>query len=100
MALHAILIGFVLSMVFGHALIILPAVARLRVRYGSPLYGPLILLHMSLVLRVGSGLIDWPAGRQWSGIATIAAILSFVVTVAWVSKARSGSGRGSKFNIA
>jgi hypothetical protein len=31
--LHALLIGFVFSMVFGHALIILPAVARLRIAY-------------------------------------------------------------------
>ncbi len=54
-ALHTVLIGFVLSMVFGHAPIILPAVARLRVPYGPLLYGPLVLLHASVTLRAGSG---------------------------------------------
>ncbi len=40
-ALHAVLVGFVMSMVFGHAPIILPAVARVRIPYGPLLYGPL-----------------------------------------------------------
>ncbi len=39
-AVHAIGLGFVLSMVFAHAPIILPAVAGLPVRYGPLLYGP------------------------------------------------------------
>ncbi|MBR7517969.1 hypothetical protein KC217_20055, partial [Mycobacterium tuberculosis] len=50
--LHAILIGFVFSMVFGHALIILPAVVRVRLVYRRALYLPLAALHASVVLRV------------------------------------------------
>jgi hypothetical protein len=76
-ALHAILIGFVLSMVFGHALIILPAVARLRVRYSGALYGPLVLLHGSVALRVGSGLAEWDLGRMTSGLLTACALVGF-----------------------
>ena len=39
-AVHAIAIGFVLSMIFGHAPIILPAVTGFRVRYSAAVYVP------------------------------------------------------------
>lgn len=76
--LHSILIGFVLSMVSGHALIILPAVARLRLRYDPILYVPLITLHASVALRVVAGLGTWDAGRKISGILTLVALVGFV----------------------
>jgi hypothetical protein len=76
-ALHAIVIGFVLSMVFGHALIILPAVVRLRVRYAAALYGPLVLLHGSVALRAGSGWAEWSFGRMASGPLTACALAGF-----------------------
>ncbi|WP_194164585.1 hypothetical protein [Microvirga thermotolerans] len=84
-ALHAVLIGFVLSMVFGHALIILPAVARVRVRYAPVLYGPLLLLHASLVLRVAAGLGGWDAGRRASGVLTLLALAGFAGSLAFAS---------------
>ena len=77
-ALHAVLIGFVLSMVFGHALIILPAVARIRVAYVPSLYAPLLLLHVSLALRAGAGLTGWEAARKGSGPLTLLAIATFI----------------------
>jgi hypothetical protein len=76
-ALHAVLIGFVLSMVFGHALIILPAVARVRLSYTPVLYAPLFLLHASVILRSGSGVAGWEVGRMASGILTLLALLMF-----------------------
>jgi hypothetical protein len=84
-ALHAVLIGFVLSMVFGHALIILPAVARIRLRYAPVLYAPLLLLHASVALRVGAGLSDWEAGRMASGALALLALVGFAasLTGAW-----------------
>ncbi|HEX6266540.1 MAG TPA: hypothetical protein VFZ81_06545, partial [Burkholderiales bacterium] len=51
-ALHAIFVGFVFSMVFGHAPVILPAVLRVSLPYHAILYAPLILLHASLAVRV------------------------------------------------
>lgn len=87
-ALHAVLIGFVLSMVFGHALVILPAVARIRVRYAPVLYGPLLLLHASVALRTGAGLAGWDAGRKLSGILTLLALAAFVGAV--IMSARAG----------
>lgn len=52
-ALHAIFVGFVFSMVFGHAPVILPAVLRVSFPYHPVLYAPLVLLHGSLAVRVG-----------------------------------------------
>jgi hypothetical protein len=83
MALHAVLIGFVLSMVFGHALIILPAVTRLRISYSPVLYAPLVILHVSLAMRIGGGLVGWNLLRQWSGAGTALAILTFAAGVIW-----------------
>ncbi|AWN39569.1 hypothetical protein [Methylobacterium durans] len=82
MAVHAVLLGFVLSMVFGHALVILPAVGGVRVRYAPVLYGPLTVLHASVVFRLGADLFGSEAGRRWSSIATVIAILSFAASVA------------------
>ncbi|MEO8758788.1 MAG: hypothetical protein ABI398_13680 [Devosia sp.] len=50
--LHTIFLGFVLSMLMAHALIILPAVLGIRLTFSRALYVPLALLHASLVLRV------------------------------------------------
>jgi hypothetical protein len=80
-ALHAVLIGFVLSMVFGHALTILPTLAQIRVHYTLLLYGPLLLLHASVALRVGSGIAGWDAGRKGSGIVTLASLMTFFVSL-------------------
>jgi hypothetical protein len=84
--LHAVLIGFVLSMVFGHAPIILPAVARIRVPYAPALYGPLALLHGSVALRVGAGLSEWQVGRQASGLFTLAALLAYAICAALAAR--------------
>ena len=46
--LHAIFLGFVFSMVFGHAPIIFPAVLGLNIQYQRFFYIPLVLLHLSL----------------------------------------------------
>jgi hypothetical protein len=72
-ALHAVFVGFVFSMVFGHAPVILPAVLRLRFPYHPVLYLPLALLHASLAVRV---FVSPPAGA-WGNAAAIAL---FIVT--------------------
>ena len=87
-AVHAILTGFVLSMVFGHALIILPAIVHLRVRYSGILYAPLMLLHGAVALRVAAGLADWGVGRVASGALTAVALACFALALA-VSSMRS-----------
>jgi hypothetical protein len=81
-ALHALFLGFVFSMIFGHAPVILPAVLGVRFPYRPVLYVPLALLHASLALRVGYSV---PAGA-WGNAAAIAL---FVVTAAALALRRS-----------
>jgi hypothetical protein len=76
-ALHAIFVGFVFSMVFGHAPVILPAVLRVRFPYSPFLYLPLVLLHASLALRVTVSTVIGAWGNA-------AAIALFIVTGALI----------------
>lgn len=82
LALHALLIGFVLSMVFGHALIIFPAVTGVVLRYRATLYMPLALLHGSVLLRVAGDILELSAVRVASGPLTAAALVAFATTMA------------------
>ena len=54
-ALHALGLGFIFSMMLGHAPVILPALARVRLRFGWFFYIPVAALHVSLVVRLGFG---------------------------------------------
>lgn len=85
-ALHAVLLGFVFSMVFGHAPIILPAVLRVAVPYTPYFYLPLALLHVSLLIRLTGDWMILPEWRTWggalNGIALIAFVLGIVTAVA------------------
>ena len=91
--LHAVYLGFVFSMIFGHAPIIFPAVLNLPVRYSPRFYAHLGLLHLSLLLRVGGDLAGMGALRQWGGLLNVVAVLLFLAnTVASVAEQR-GQGR-------
>ena len=90
-AVHAIAIGFVLSMVFGHAPIILPAVTGVRVRYSAALYVALALLHVSVLLRVSSDLGEVVALRPASGVVTVVALVSYAGTLIWSSRRRTAA---------
>lgn len=79
--LHAVTLGFVVSMVFGHAPLILPAVTGLRVPFSARLYAPLGLLHAAVALRVLADLAPWPAARVPSGWAAAGALALFAATV-------------------
>jgi len=83
---HAIAIGFVLSMIFGHAPIILPAVTGLRVRYSATVYAPLVLLHFSVLLRIAADLFERVEMRAISGPVTIVAFAGYAVTLMMASR--------------
>jgi hypothetical protein len=82
--LHTIFVGFVFSMIFGHAPIIVPALLGLKVPYTPLFYGPLLLLHSSLILRVAGDLLPWLAARRWGGMLNEVAILMFLLLTAVV----------------
>ncbi len=80
--LHAVLLGFVFSMIFGHAPIIIPAVASIDIRYRPAFYAHLLLLHASLILRVWADLSAQPSARAWAGLLNVLAITLFVFNTA------------------
>lgn len=81
--LHAVFLGFVLSMVMAHAPVILPAVVRRPLPYRPAFYGPLVLLHASLVVRVLVG-DAWgvPEAVLVGGVLNVVALLAFVALAA------------------
>ena len=96
-AVHAIAVGFVLSMIFGHAPIIFPAITGLRVRAGAAAYGPLALLHLSVLGRLAADLGEWPAWRPATGVLTVVAFVTYAVTLvvgSWRSAAGVTPARG------
>ncbi|MEO8656597.1 MAG: hypothetical protein ABI409_20925, partial [Ramlibacter sp.] len=80
-ALHALGLGFIFSMMMGHAPVILPAIARVKLQFGSFFYVPLAALHLSLALRLGWGAVD-AAQRATGATLNAAAIALFAATVA------------------
>ena len=91
--LHSVLVGFVFSMVFGHAPIILPAVTGRALPYHPRFYLHLGLLHLALVLRVAGDLAAWPVARQWGGLLNEVAILLFLASSAAAIIAAARAGR-------
>ncbi len=80
-ALHALTLGFVFSMVFGHAAIILPAVLRVNLPYHPSFYLPLALLHASVAIRLAG---DAGAGYPWTrvgGLLNAVALVAFIATM-------------------
>jgi hypothetical protein len=90
--LHSVLVGFVFSMIFGHAPLILPAVTGRALPYHPRFYLHLALLHVALVLRVAGDLALMPALRQWGGTLNVVAVLLFIASsaAAVASAARAG----------
>lgn len=98
-AVHAMAIGFVLSMVFGHAPIILPALTGARVQYSSVAYASLVLLHISVALRIAGDLLEWVDVRAASGIVTVIALASYAMTLAiasWRATRGRATGRAAR----
>jgi len=91
-ALHAIFLGFVFSMVIGHAAIIFPAVMRVKIPYHPLFYIPLLALHLSLILRVAGNLGGNWGWRQSGGLLNALSLALFILTIL-VSVARGASSR-------
>jgi hypothetical protein len=82
--LHSVFLGFTISMIMAHAPVILPAVLRKPLPYTELFWVPAVLLHLSLLLRLGLGDAAgiqgaWVAG----GVLNVISILLFAVTAFW-----------------
>lgn len=91
--LHAVLLGFVFSMVFGHAPIIFPAILERPIGFHRFAWIPLLLLHLSVALRIVGDVVASQQLRQSAGSLTAAAIAMYgaVVVVGLVSASRSAN---------
>ena len=95
-ALHTVFLGFVMSMIFGHAPVIVPAVLRVRLPFRPWFYLHVGLLHTSLLARVigGDGLgsvLCWRVG----GVGTELAVLGFLAASVIAVRQASRKGRSA-----
>ncbi len=85
-AVHAVFVGFVLSMVFGHAPVILPSVARIRIAFTPFAYAALTLLHATLALRIVGDLAGEDGWRRWGALGNALALALFALTMAFSAR--------------
>src|SRR5690606_34022050 len=79
-AMHAIGLGFVFDMVLAHALVILPAVAKIRLVYRPVFYLGFGLMQVSLVVRLFGAPLDASLRAVGAGLNALA-IFAFMGTV-------------------
>ncbi|MBC8504857.1 MAG: hypothetical protein ISR58_12615 [Anaerolineales bacterium] len=84
--LHAIFLGFVFTMIFGHAPIIFPAIIGTDINYRKLFYLPLILLHFSLLLRLVGENAGYLWARLWGGLFNVVAVLIYFGMIAPIGK--------------
>lgn len=77
--LHAVFLGFVMSMIFGHAPIIAGAVLRLPVNFTPGFYTHVVMLHCAVIIRIGGDLLGIFTGYRWGALLTSLAVLLFLV---------------------
>lgn len=89
-ALHAIGLGFIVSMMMGHAPVILPAIARIKLLFGPAFYVPLAVLHGSLLLRLLAGATDlrWRADGALLNALALALFAATAVGAAFAWRRR------------
>ena len=80
--LHAVFVGFVFAMIFGHAPIIFPAVLGVPIPFRAAFYAHLVLLHASLALRLVGDLLALTEIRAWGGALNAASIVLFLLNTA------------------
>jgi hypothetical protein len=80
---HAVFLGFTISMIMAHAPSILPAVTRVPLPYRPAMYAPWLLLQLSLVLRLwgGDALGSEPLRRIGGAGNAIALLLFLAVAI-------------------
>jgi hypothetical protein len=98
--LHSIFLGFVFSMIFAHAPIILPTITGLALPFRKDFYLHAGLLHLSLIGRIAADIFLLLPLQRWAGLLNAAAIALFLVNniraVRLGAKARSFKKSGAR----
>ena len=76
--LHMIFVGFVFSMIFAHASVIIPSLSGKLVPYHPYFYVPLIVLHIFLAVRIIGDIVGQLGVREVGGHGNVLAILLFL----------------------
>lgn len=84
-AVHALTIGFVVSMVIAHAPVIIPAVAKRPVPYHPAMWIPFALLQASLAVRLLAGARGAAGAWRFGGALGVVGMLVFVLTTLTVT---------------
>ncbi|MEQ8551907.1 MAG: hypothetical protein RIC06_00300 [Cyclobacteriaceae bacterium] len=93
--IHSFFLGFIFSMIFAHAPIILPGVLGLNLRpYHPTLYLWVIIFQISLFMRVFGGLFSLSDLKQWGGLVNGIVILLFLINLVTVVVSMSVRRRG------
>jgi hypothetical protein len=83
--LHSFFIGFIFSMIFSHAVIILPAITKLPVKLYRPfLYIWFGLMQASLLVRIIADIMEDALCRKIGGMVNGISILLFFVSIAFI----------------
>jgi hypothetical protein len=94
--LHAVFLGFAITMVFGHAPIIFPAITGRPFPFAQRMYGPYVVLQASVALRLAGDLVDAVAVyRRWGGLLNAVALLLFVANTAMTAGIGAASRRAA-----
>ena len=92
--LHSALLGFVFSMIFGHVLVILPAVIGRFIAYRPAFYAYLAVFHVSVAIRIMGDVLLQSTVRMWGGLFDVLALLAFLIAV--IHAARTSPQPGVK----
>lgn len=76
--LHVLFVGFVFSMIFAHASVIIPALSGKIIPYHNYFYLPLLLLHLGLIIRLTGNLLPDHGIRTFGSYINVVAILMFL----------------------
>ncbi|PAU93256.1 hypothetical protein CK503_12595 [Aliifodinibius salipaludis] len=76
--LHMLFVGFVFSMIFAHASVIIPSLSGKLVPWHTYFYLPLILLHSFLLIRIAGDMMGLHQVRIIGSYGNVAAIILFL----------------------
>ena len=77
--IHSLFLGFLFSMIFAHATLILPALTGKPMLWHRGFYIHFILLYVSLGIRIAGDLFELPLLREWGAIGNIASLVIFLL---------------------